>query len=209
MLRNDTFQTPQYSCQTSVHWSLGTHKGFSVEAVNLVLAGCPVDTRIHFNPNNRMGGRKLKSNFKSIKIEILPQYNNNIFTLGVLPKENSYPAVTIALWYVIFNRGVHLPSELAVFWAARNTKECRGSNTYKSHRQIGREDPPADCWQEASFHDLTGKELQIHQSKRYCSTIYLILAHEPRIAVKEHSPICWLTSPTFLDAWNKQSQFRH
>lgn len=209
MLRNDTFHTLRYSCQTSVRWNLGTHKGFSVEAVNLVLAGCPVDTRIHFNPNNRMGGRKLKSNFKSIKIEILPQYNNNIFTLGVLPKENSYPTVTIALWYDIFNRGVHLPLELAVFWAARNTKEGRGSNIYKSHRQIGREDPPADCWQEASFHDLTGKELQIHQSKRYCSTISLILAHNPRITVKEYSPICWLTSPTFLDSWNKQSQFWH
>lgn len=49
------------------------------------------------------GGRKLKSNFKSIKIEILPQYNNNIFTLGVLPKKNSCPTATIALWYVIFN----------------------------------------------------------------------------------------------------------
>lgn len=209
MLRNDTFHTLRYSCQTSVRWNLGTHKGFSVEAVNLVLAGCPVDTRIHFNPNNRMGGRKLKSNFKSIKIEILPQYNNNIFTLGVLPKENSYPTVTIALWYDIFNRGVHLPLELAVFWAARNTKEGRGSNIYKSHRQIGREDLPADCWQEASFHDLTGKELQIHQSKRYCSTISLILAHNPRITVKEYSPICWLTYPTFLDSWNKQSQFWH
>lgn len=60
-----------------------------------------------------MGGKKLKSNFKSIKIEILPQYKNNIFTLGILPKKNSYPTVTIALWYIIFNQeapvAVHLP----------------------------------------------------------------------------------------------------
>jgi len=41
-----------------VCWNLGTHKAFSVEAVNLLLAACPVDTRIHFNPNNRMGGRE-------------------------------------------------------------------------------------------------------------------------------------------------------
>ena len=48
------------------------HKEFSVEAVNLILAGYLVDTRLHFNLNNRMGGKKLKSNFKSIRIEVLP-----------------------------------------------------------------------------------------------------------------------------------------
>lgn len=56
MLRNGTFQTLRYSCQTSAHYNLGTQKGFSVEAVNLVLAGCPVETRICFtqkNPKNK------------------------------------------------------------------------------------------------------------------------------------------------------------
>lgn len=52
----------------------------SLEDVHLLLAGSPADTRIHLNPSKRMGGRKLRSNFRSMKIQILPQYN--ILTLG-------------------------------------------------------------------------------------------------------------------------------
>lgn len=70
----------------------------SLEDVHLFLAGSPVDTRIHLNPSKRVGGRKLRSNFRSIKTKILPQYNTNIFSLGALPEENSHPAVTVALW---------------------------------------------------------------------------------------------------------------
>lgn len=163
-----------------------------MEAVNLVLAGCPVDTRIHFNPNNRMGGRKLKSNFKSIKIEILPQYNSNIFTLGVLPKKNSYPTVTTALWHVMSNQeapvGVHLPYLHLPSLQQGEIQGSVGDSTSARTPAIAPKDPTAACWQETSFHDVTGKELPIRQSKRYWNTFLLTLAYGPRIPVREYSP---------------------
>lgn len=50
--------------------------------------------------------------------------------------------------------------------------------------QAQQKNPSAPRHQEVSFHDVTGKELQIHPSKRHWNTLLLALAREPRITVR-------------------------
>lgn len=109
----------------------------SLVDVHLFLAGSPVDTRIHLNPSKRAGGRKLRSNFRSIKTEILPQHNTNIFTLGALPEENSRPAVTVALWWGVC---IQEPSSMVLLVSNyRNLHTWTCPKIYQTHwiQQLG------------------------------------------------------------------------
>lgn len=74
-----TLNAKELSKLWDIHIKPGHTRTLSLDDVHLFLAGSSVDTRIHLNPSKRLGVRKLRSNFRSIKIDISLQYNNNFW----------------------------------------------------------------------------------------------------------------------------------
>lgn len=175
----------------------------------LVLVCYPVDPRIHFNPNNRTGWRKLKSNFKSIQVEIWLQYNSSILTWGVVPKKNPCPAVPIAPGYGISSQ--EAPAEAHVpylCWASSQQLQTQGSSQYQQEPQMCQRDPTAACWQEASFHEA--KELV--ENYRFTSQKgRRILFPWPWHMTQElpSQNIVLLTYFRLVDSWNRLKKFGH